>query len=540
MFLDLGNPEYGDDTVEPVGPRYIRGITTEVGHYSTWIAGYRGMGSDPFRHLAGLRTWGAVREMNAVETMFWRGDTSAGMGANLLGMMVLDRAPDWDRLVARHQWVSRAAPLLRKRPVDPPLRLGRPFWVDDPAFEVERHLRRVRLPSPGSPRQLLDFAQSLSMTPLPAGWPLWEAVLVEGVNGHGAAYLLKIHHSLTDGTGASQLVYLLVDEEADPEHARLPPPLRPGGGRSNRVLLSAGRLLRLAGCLAAGVRNARVRRRAESRPERNGRPLRSRRLPDVRRLVPTLTAFARATLLPSVPPSPLLAGRSHCARFEMLDVPFDALRAAGKAAGGTFNDAYLTALTGAFDRYHQRFGMELDALPALLPISVRRPGAVAGGNHLASSRIVLPTGVQSPHQRLRLLHDRVATVLGGATLHALSLVSRPITPLPPSWVGWITTRMFRDNDLLASNFAGIDRQVHLGGAKVTAIHPFAPLLHGAASIALVSYANRAQMGVNLDTGAITEPDVFMACMRESFDEVIGSASTGEVTAAREPAVRGNS
>ncbi|WET82461.1 wax ester/triacylglycerol synthase family O-acyltransferase [Amycolatopsis sp. QT-25] len=502
------------------------------------------MNSSPFRHLSNSVSWGAVREMNAVETMFWRVDSSAGVEANLLGLLLLDRAPDWERLVDRHQWVVRAAPLLRKRLVEPPLHWGRPFWADDPAFDVTHHLRRVRLPSPGSRRQLLDFAQTLSMSPFSPARPLWEAVLVEGVDGHGAAYLLKIHHSLTDGTGASQLVYLLVDAEAEPAEEKLLPPMPPNRRADNRTLLVAGRFARMLGRLRPPRAPWKVRHRAApavtvlSSARRNGAAPRSRRPPDVAALLGMAKSFAHATVLPSAPPAPLLAGRSRYAHFEMVDVPFAALRAAGKACGGTFNDAYLAGLAGAFDRYHRRFGLALDILPALLPISVRRPGAVAGGNHLASTRLVLPVGGRTPAERVGLIHDAVTAVREGPTLHALGLLSRPITPLPPSVVGRITKEMFRDNDLLASNFAGIPQPVYLAGVKVVAIQPYAPLLRGAVSVALVSYVDQAQMGVNLDTGAITEPEVFVRCLRESFEEVIGLASRQEPARGEPTAQRG--
>lgn len=486
------------------------------------------MGSDAFRHLDGVRMWGAVREMNAVETMFWRGDTSAGVDANLVGVVVLDRVPEWDRLVARHRWISGVAPLLRRRPVEPPLRLGRPFWADDPTFEVDRHLHRARLPSPGTWRQLLDLAQAWSMTPFHRAWPLWQAVLVEGVNGHGAAYLLKMHHSLTDGTGAAQLMSLLVDVDADLEDSRLLRPLVPEAARGG-LLLSVGRLSRLLGRACSGARGMWARHASARRAGHDGRPPERGRLPNARAVLSLAKSFAHATLLPSVPSSPLLARRNHRARFEVLDVPFDALKAAGAAAGGTANDAYLAALACAFERYHRRFGVALDVLPALLPISVRRPGA-AGGNHLASTRLVLPVDRRTPAERVRLVHDSVAAVRGGATLHALSVVSRPITPLPPSWVGQITAQMFRGNDLLASNFPGLPHEVHLAGARVTAFYPYPPLLRGAASIALTTYQGRAHLGVNLDSAAVTEPDVFLACLREGFDEVIRSVPSGDPAA----------
>ena len=496
------------------------------------------MNSGPFQHLSNAVSWGAVREMNAVETMFWRVDTSAGVEANVVGLLLLDCVPDWERLVDRHQWVGRVAPLLRKRIVEPPLRMGRPFWVDDPGFEVTHHLRRVRLPSPGSHRQLLDFAQALSMSPFSPARPLWEAVLVEGVDGHGAAYLLKLHHSLTDGAGASQLIYLLTDTEAEPAEERLLPPVTENGSPGDRIRLVAGRFARTVGRLLQTSWKVRGVTPAVNRALHNGTASRKKRLPDAAGLLTMAKSFAHATVLPSAPPAPLLAGRSRFAYFDVVDVPFDALKTAGKALGGTFNDAYLAALAGAFDRYHQCFGLALDVLPTLLPISVRLPGAIPGGNHLASTRLVLPVGGRSPAERMRLIHDAVATVRGGPTLHALSILSRPITPLPPAVVGRIAKEMVRDNDLMASNFAGIPRTVYLTGAKVVAIHPYAPLLRGAVSVALVSYMDRAQMGVNLDTGAITEPDVFVRCLRESFDEVIGLATRQEPAHGEPVAQRG--
>ena len=166
--------------------------------------------TDPaFRHLPEQLRWRAATELNPVETMFWRMEPVPGMRPNLLAIVRLDRAPDWDRLVARHEWLSGEVPWLHQRVVEPPLRMGRPFWVEADHCRVERHLRRVTLPAPGADRQLLDFAQTLVHAPFEPTRPLWEAVVVEGLAGGKAAYLLKVHHSVTDGLGAAQFMFAL-------------------------------------------------------------------------------------------------------------------------------------------------------------------------------------------------------------------------------------------------------------------------------------------------------------------------------------------
>jgi WS/DGAT/MGAT family acyltransferase len=470
------------------------------------------MSSDRFSQAAGNLDWLTVPEMNPVECMFWRVDSVPGMRANLVGIVLLDRSPDWDRLVTRCEWLGRTVPWLHERVVEPPLRWGRPFWTPAADFDVHQHVGRVRLAAPGSPRQLLDIAQAMFATPFDATRPLWEALLVEGVDGHGAAVVFKVHHSVTDGMGAAQMLFALHDTSPEPGPATLVPPWGPD--RVARGVLVARRLARLLRRGATGAARLATRRRGGTAAAPTARPS-ARDLPRV------LDELAHATVLPSVPPLPLLAHRNRFPRFEVMDLSLAELRAAGRAAGGSLNDVYLAALVGAFQRYHQRFGLSVDAVPTVLPISVRRPGDPPGGNRLASTRMALPGGAHSAAERIRLIREQVRQVRTGPALRALDLLSRPLMLMPPGVVAATATQMFRGNDLLASNFAGMPVQVYLAGAKVTGFHPFPPLLRGAVSVALVSYQDRAQLGINLDSGAITEPEEFMRALHESVEEIRG-------------------
>ncbi|MEU3625208.1 hypothetical protein BS329_41430 [Amycolatopsis coloradensis] len=462
--------------------------------------------------------WRSPSEMNALETLFWRSENHPGMRSNILGVLVLDRSPDWDRLVARHEWASRIVPRLRHRVVEPPLRLGRPFWTDDAAFAIRNHLLRIRLPEPGTTRQLLDLAQSISSTPFSPDRPLWSATLVEGLADGGAAYLLKLHHSISDGIGAAQLLGVLADFTPGTPADRLLPPLQPRTRPASGAVLLAGRLGRQAARLPSVAGHAAGRLRKARWPQAP-----QRRAPSIRRLLHAADSFARTMLLPPVPASPLLQERSRSAHFDALEFPLTELKVAGKAAGGSLNDTFVAGLAGGFQRYHHKFGLRLAAVPLVIPISVRHQHDLPAGNRLASTRLGISLENLGPAERIAEVRDRVATMRTGPVLRGLDLLSRPITPLPGPVVRSVFAEMFRGNDLMATNFPGVPIQGYLAGAEVVAVTPFAPLLRGAASVALVTYLDTCHLGLTLDTGAFTAPDTFVACVRESFEEILALA-----------------
>src|SRR5690349_16922825 len=92
-----------------------------------------------------------------------------------------------------------AVPRLRQRLVRVPLGCGGPVWVDEPRFDIRRHVRAVACPGPGDEQALLDTALSAIMSPLPPAAPLWAAVLVTGPGGEAVALVIVLHHVLADG-----------------------------------------------------------------------------------------------------------------------------------------------------------------------------------------------------------------------------------------------------------------------------------------------------------------------------------------------------
>nr|MBA2348857.1 hypothetical protein [Solirubrobacterales bacterium] len=170
--------------------------------------------------------WGQAREMNGTEALMWRAEGDPRLRSTITSLELLDTTPDWERFLAAHDWATRLVPRFRQRVVEPALGLGTPTWVVDPDFDLHYHVRRVRLPGDGSQEELLGLAEQLAMVPFDKARSPWEVVLIEGLEGGQAAYMLKLHHATTDGLGAVQLLGMLHSKDRAPtkDKQQVPPP----------------------------------------------------------------------------------------------------------------------------------------------------------------------------------------------------------------------------------------------------------------------------------------------------------------------------
>ena len=463
--------------------------------------------------LAGA--WGAARSMTPFEALMWRVEADPRLRSTMTAVYLLDRAPDWDRFLAAHEWATRLIPRIRMRVLDPPFALGMPTWVVDDQFDLSFHVRRVRLPEPGSLRQLLDLVASDAMASFDRSRPPWRASLVEGLEDGRAAYVLKLHHSLTDGQGSVQLVGLLHSRKREPSPDKpLPDPPAPEHTSSLGVILeqAAGALRSAPGDAVRGLAAA---GRLASRPGED--------LGDAARFVRSLQ---RVLSPPPVESSPLLAHRSRSWRLDALDVPLAGLKAAGKTAGGSLNDAYIAALLGGFRRYHEQLGAPIEQMPMAMPISMRKGDHPMGGNRFAGARFAAPVGEPDPAERIRIVHEFVLGARDEPALDVLGLLAPALNLLPVALVARAYAGQTTNLDLQASNVAGLPYTAYLAGARIDRMLPFGPLPGCAVMATLLSYAGTCCIGINSDPAAVTQPELFVECLREGADEVLALSPRG--------------
>jgi diacylglycerol O-acyltransferase len=452
--------------------------------------------------------WGSQRDMNALEALMWRAEADPRLRSTIVAVEVLDRRPDWDRFVAAHDWATRLIPRFRMRVTEPLMGLGRPAWTVDEDFDLHYHVRRFGLPSPGSFADLLAAAEQIAMTPFDKHRPPWEAVLVDGLPGGQAAFVLKLHHSTTDGIGATQLLGMLHSRAREPDLEK-PQPLPPPPDEDSTLGLLARQVANDARAAAGAAAGLAGRAAALRRPDSVAR--------DAARYAGSLR---RVLADPDGDQSPLLRGRSLSWRFQALDVAFADLRGAGKAAGSSLNDAFVAALMGGFRRYHEEMGCPIETMPVAMPISVRRDDDAEGGNRFVAARFPGPVAIADPAERIKAIARLVRAAREEPAIEGMSLATPLLSRLPGVLISQIAGGLTRGNDLQASNVPGLREDTFLAGARIERAYPFAPLPGCAAMIALVSHRDQCCVGVNLDPAAITEPDRFGRCLAEGFSEVL--------------------
>ncbi|MCV7301303.1 DUF1298 domain-containing protein [Mycobacterium barrassiae] len=463
-----------------------------------------------------LASWGGGQDLSAWEALMWR--TGGDHRTRSTGVMIelLDQEPDWDRLVDAHDRFTQRVPRLRERVVEPPLPVVAPAWSPDPHFDLDYHLQRVRLPGDGSMAELHALAAQFAVRPLDPERPAWEAMLVLGVTGGRAAYLFKPHHSLSDGIGLLQLLDLAHGHSREPGPSDARPMPKPRPQESPESLL-VNRLAAKAVNTPADV----VREALSVASRFAGDPVGT-----TSEAVKFAMSLRRVLMPPDTPHSPALTGGGSSYRLDTFDVPFDDLKSAGKAAGGSVNDAFLAGVLGGIRRYHETLSLTVDSIPMAIPVSLRTDADPMGANKFAGARFVAPVGEPDPTKRIGIIRRFILEARTEPALGFLDLLAPVLSRLPEIALTAIAGGMTSLSDLQASNLGAIGRPLYLAGARVTRIYPMGPRPGIPAMVTMLSYDGTCCIAVNYDPEVIADATVFSTCLREGFEEVLAIARVG--------------
>jgi diacylglycerol O-acyltransferase / wax synthase len=130
-----------------------------------------------------------------------------------VGALVIFDGPPPSREEFHRHMESRLGrvPRYRQKLAFPPLEAGRPFWVDDPTFNLDYHVRHTALPKPGSVDQIRELAGRIFSQRLDRSKPLWEVWIVHGLEDGHFALISKTHHALVDGVAGVDIATVLFD-----------------------------------------------------------------------------------------------------------------------------------------------------------------------------------------------------------------------------------------------------------------------------------------------------------------------------------------
>ncbi|MCU0277357.1 MAG: WS/DGAT domain-containing protein [Candidatus Nanopelagicales bacterium] len=431
------------------------------------------------------------------------------MRSTIIGLLVLDSSPDWERMKQRYDRATRLAPVLRSRVVEGPIGLQSPRIVVDPNFDLSFHMRRFSMPKGSTWADVLEDARRQSMADFDRDRPLWRVTLLEGLPGGKAALILKLHHAIADGQGAVQLGLALLD--FTPEGVDLGPmPDAPEAA-----------VLDTTGFLEAVIRNnvGWVARTAQDVINGLG-PLTMAAVKNpgelIGRVRETAGSVARFTRIPFGPMSPIMQQRSINYHFDTIDMDFSLYKAEAKRRGRSVNDLFLAAISIGMNRYHERMGRPVDELRMNMPISLRTSGEDAS-NAVTIARFEIPVSNVIDD----VLDAAAETVRSWRAEPALKLADNLAELsrfLPPE----LLSAAAQTSDLTASNVPGPPIPVWLAGAKVERMYPLVGTIGAAINITMLTYNGIASVGVSTDDAAVDDRDELVRSLRHGFREVIGS------------------
>jgi diacylglycerol O-acyltransferase len=455
--------------------------------------------------------------MSDEDALMWHIEKDPILRSTIVAVALFDQPPDFERLRARLERATCEIPRFRQHVLSPPFRVGPPRWSVESTFDLDFHLRRVRLPAPGTERTLLDVLQPMASAAFDRARPLWEFTLIEGLYDNDgterAAFAMKVHHTVTDGVGGMALLALLVDltpdavELGDAPAVPAPESMNARSLLRDSMLHSARRMLGVARRVPGTAVNAATSTMRD--------PVHA-----AGQVVRTARSVGRIVAPATEPMSPVMRDRGLGRRLDLFDLPLDDLKRAAKATDGSLNDVFVAAILAGLYRYHQRHGECPDFLRMTLPINLRRAGDDSGGNHFAPARFAVPATISDPRERVQAIRSLVHQWRAEPALQLTGPLAGVLNQLPTATTTALFGGMLKCCDFVATNVPGAPVPVFAAGARVERLYAFAPPAGAAVNISLISHCDICCLGVVTDTTAVPDAGTFLTCLREGFDELL--------------------
>jgi diacylglycerol O-acyltransferase len=440
-----------------------------------------------------------MESLSATEARLLELEDRRGVHMHVGCALLLDGvAPSLERFKEHVRGRLHLAPRYRRRVISGAPWLGRPAWIDDPAFALDYHVRHVALPGDADEAELASLIGTLLSRRLDRGKPLWELWLVGPLSGERFAVIGKSHAALVDGAANCDLLSVLLDDRSgEPRHERAPAWDAAPAPTPAQLLLRA---------LADRARDPRA-------------PLRVLRAT----AAGAQHELERRDLLPSgahaaAPPALLNTTGGLQRRYAGVEVGLGRLEKDRERLGGTVNDAALTAVAGAVGRYLRLHGEDTDGLA----LRVLVPLADASSQRLLAGYVPLPVGITDARRR----HAEISRALDGLRASGRGRAARELVErdgfAPPTLLDQAARLQSaeRSFDLVVTNVPGPRSARHLLGHRLRAIAPAMPLAaNQALSVALASHRGRLRFGLLADATAFGDLELLADLLEESLSEL---------------------
>ena len=401
----------------------------------------------------------------------------------------------FDRLRDELTMRIKAMPEFREKLADSRLNLDHPVWVDDPDFDVQRHLHRIGLPAPGGRTELSEICGHIASLPLDRSRPLWEMWVIENVAGTDAhaggrlALLTKVHHAAVDGVTGANLMSTLCTTEPD---APPPDPVDgPGSATELEIAVNGAfrfvtRPLKLVTVLPSTVSTV---------------------LDTARRATKGLTMAAPF----AAPKTAFNANVTAHRNISFAEMDLDDIKTVKGHFGVKVNDVVMALVSGVL----RRFLLDRDELPesslvAMIPVSVHDKSDRPGRNQVSGMFSSLHTNIEDPVERLKAIAEANSVAKQHSSAIGATLLQDWTQFAAPAVFGVAMQVYARSklsaaapvHNLVVSNVPGPQIPLYLLGCEVKAMYPLGPIFHGSGlNITVMSLCGK------LDVGLISCPEL---------------------------------
>jgi diacylglycerol O-acyltransferase len=427
-------------------------------------------------------------------------------------------------------------PPFRWKLVTVPLGLDHPYWIEDPDFDIDFHVRETAVPPPGGARQLGEQIARITARPLDRSRPLWELYLVHGLEGGKVGILTKIHHAAVDGMSGAEILSILLDRS--PEGREVPPPPDGDGAR-----VEAPSQLEMLGRGLLGVPRY---------------PLRAvRALPGVlpglgdvpgvgtvpgagtvSRLANRAGALTRGSAdggvlnegrAPRAPRTRFNSRISPHRRYAFGSLSLDKVKRIKNELSIKVNDVVMALCATALREWlMERDELPRDPLVAMVPVSVRSEEERGSfGNRVSTMIAPLPTNEPDPRTRLMLVHDWMRAAKDRHNALPANLMQDATQFIPPALMSR-ASRVVAELaevarpplNLVISNVPGPREPLYLAGAELIANYPVSVIIDGVGlNITVLSYRDHLDFGVVADREQLDDAWPLMRRLTEALDEI---------------------
>jgi len=442
-------------------------------------------------------------------------------------------------------------PPFRWRLVEVPFGIDLPYWVEDPGFDLDFHIRETAVPPPGDDRRLAETVARIFARPLDRTRPLWELYLVHGLPDGQVGLLTKVHHAVVDGVSGNEILTILLDPS--PEGRELPPARPPQPDRVPGDLEMLGRgVMGLPRQPLRALRSLPTALPALTEvPGANAFPL----VPRISRAMTRVRALGGAprdegileVATARAPRTPFNGPVSPHRRFAFGQLSLDAVKSLKDAFGTTVNDVVVDlCATAVRDWLLARDALPEEPLIAMVPVSVRTEEQQGTfGNRISAMTVPIPTDEADPLRRLQRCHDVLKSAKSHHSALPASLLTDATAFIPPavSSLAARTTvevlgRTRPPLNLVISNVPGPREPLYLAGAELQATYPVSVVIDGVGlNITVLSYRDHLDFGIVADRDQVDDVWEMMDGLGHALDELLPLAGGSQRRVRRAGKVR---